>query len=89
MWSALTISASAGRRAVHQPHLGKETKKKGEEELDTQFRATQAKGAVDDMVLLGDVSQKGIEKNLSERYFEDKIYTYIGPVLISVNPYKR
>jgi myosin-1 len=41
------------------------------------------------MVLLPKVSVDAIKKNLKERYNKDSIYTYIGPVLISVNPFKR
>lgn len=59
------------------------------EELDTTFHTGVVKGAVDDLTLLTDVSEKGIVLNTSERYFKDLIYTYIGPVLLSVNPFKR
>lgn len=38
----------------------------------------QAKGAVDDMVLLSDLKNEAVVRNLRERYFDDKIYTYIG-----------
>ena len=27
-------------------------------------------------------------RNISERYFQDRIFTYIGPTLIVMNPYK-
>ncbi|EDQ85472.1 uncharacterized protein MONBRDRAFT_29200 [Monosiga brevicollis MX1] len=44
---------------------------------------------VADMVLLEDVSEDGIVENLHDRYLKDEIYTYIGNVIISVNPYKQ
>ena len=44
---------------------------------------------LDDMVLLPKVSIDAIMQNLKARYHKDAIYTYIGPVLISVNPFKR
>lgn len=44
---------------------------------------------VDDMVMLTDLSNNGITGNLKKRYEKDCIYSYIGHVLISVNPYKR
>uniref|UniRef100_V9KBM2 Myosin-Ie n=1 Tax=Callorhinchus milii TaxID=7868 RepID=V9KBM2_CALMI len=44
---------------------------------------------VDDMVLLAKISEDAIVDNLRKRYMEDYIFTYIGPVLISVNPFKR
>ncbi|KAG0427838.1 hypothetical protein HPB47_025125 [Ixodes persulcatus] len=44
---------------------------------------------VDDMVLLPKVSEESIVDNLRKRYLEDQIFTYIGPVLVSVNPFKQ
>ena len=34
------------------------------------------------------VSESAICENLKKRFMEDWIFTYIGPVLISVNPFK-
>ncbi|KAL6069905.1 Unconventional myosin-Ie [Balamuthia mandrillaris] len=47
-----------------------------------------SKHGVDDMVMLSSVSNNGILENLKKRYNADQIYTYIGHVLICVNPYK-
>uniref|UniRef100_A0AAY4E977 Osteoclast-stimulating factor 1 n=1 Tax=Denticeps clupeoides TaxID=299321 RepID=A0AAY4E977_9TELE len=44
---------------------------------------------VDDMVLLAKINEDGITDNLRKRYMDDFIFTYIGPVLISVNPFKQ
>ncbi|KAL0481062.1 myosin heavy chain [Acrasis kona] len=44
---------------------------------------------VDNMILLRDPSEKSIFENLEKRYSKDSIYTYIGEVLISVNPFKK
>ncbi|XP_042280891.1 myosin IEb [Thunnus maccoyii] len=44
---------------------------------------------VDDMVLLSKISEDAITENLKKRYNDDYIFTYIGPVLISVNPFKQ
>ncbi|EQC30606.1 hypothetical protein SDRG_11661 [Saprolegnia diclina VS20] len=43
---------------------------------------------VDDMVLLPSVSDTGILENLKARHGSDQIYTFIGHVLVCVNPYK-
>ncbi len=43
---------------------------------------------VDDMVLLPSVSDSGILANLKARHGSDQIYTFIGHVLVCVNPYK-
>ncbi|XP_070822826.1 myosin IEb [Chaetodon trifascialis] len=44
---------------------------------------------VDDMVLLSKINEDAITENLKKRYMDDYIFTYIGPVLISVNPFKQ
>lgn len=45
---------------------------------------------VQDAVLLEDYTNQDVfVDNLQRRFREDVIYTYIGPVLISVNPYKE
>jgi myosin I len=46
------------------------------------------KQGVDDLVMLPKVTEGDIIDNLKKRYMNDLIYTNIGPVLISVNPYK-
>uniref|UniRef100_UPI00398F46B6 myosin IEb n=1 Tax=Pristiophorus japonicus TaxID=55135 RepID=UPI00398F46B6 len=44
---------------------------------------------VDDMVLLSKITEEAIVDNLRKRYMDDYIFTYIGPVLISINPFKQ
>eukprot|EP00924_Labyrinthula_sp_SR-Ha-C_P013906 augustus_masked-scaffold_5-processed-gene-17.17-mRNA-1 protein AED:0.03 eAED:0.03 QI:0/-1/0/1/-1/1/1/0/859 len=44
-------------------------------------------GAVNDLVLLDDLSEQTIIENLRSHHSHKEIYTYIGPVLLSVNPY--
>uniref|UniRef100_A0A674B758 Osteoclast-stimulating factor 1 n=1 Tax=Salmo trutta TaxID=8032 RepID=A0A674B758_SALTR len=44
---------------------------------------------VDDMVLLSKISEDAIVENLKKRFMDDFIFTYIGSVLISVNPFKQ
>ncbi|XP_037103256.1 unconventional myosin-Ie isoform X2 [Syngnathus acus] len=44
---------------------------------------------VDDMVLLSKINEDAIVDNLKKRYMDDYIFTYIGPVLISINPFKQ
>ncbi|ORZ34063.1 P-loop containing nucleoside triphosphate hydrolase protein [Catenaria anguillulae PL171] len=43
---------------------------------------------VDDMTLLTELSDAAINANLSKRFHKAEIYTYIGHVLISVNPFR-
>ncbi|XP_040493088.1 LOW QUALITY PROTEIN: unconventional myosin-Ia [Ursus maritimus] len=44
---------------------------------------------VEDLVLLEPLEQGSLLKNLQQRYEHKEIYTYIGNVLISVNPYQQ
>lgn len=44
---------------------------------------------VEDLVLLQKIDNKSIMENLKLRHSKDLIYTSIGQVLISVNPFKR
>ena len=43
----------------------------------------------DDMVLLPKINESAIFDNLKKRFMDNYIFTYIGPVLISVNPYRE
>mmetsp|Transcript_26571 Transcript_26571/g.44608 ORF Transcript_26571/g.44608 Transcript_26571/m.44608 type:complete len:1023 (-) Transcript_26571:177-3245(-) len=43
---------------------------------------------ISDLVLLEQISEQEILKTLKVRHSSDRIYTYIGPVLLSVNPFK-
>uniref|UniRef100_A0A8C5W684 Myosin X n=1 Tax=Leptobrachium leishanense TaxID=445787 RepID=A0A8C5W684_9ANUR len=53
----------------------------------TTMHPTSANG-VEDMATLCDLHEGSIMYNLFQRYQQDKIYTYIGSILASVNPYK-
>ncbi|XP_018413949.1 PREDICTED: unconventional myosin-X [Nanorana parkeri] len=53
----------------------------------TTMHPTSTNG-VEDMASLGDLHEGSIMYNLYKRYQEDNIYTYIGSILTSVNPYK-
>lgn len=54
-----------------------------------QSEAGSKKSSVDDMVLLTKITEAAITDNLRRRLMEDRIYTYIGPVLVAVNPFKQ
>jgi len=46
------------------------------------------KGIIDDLVLLDNITEQGVYDGLKKRYDNDLIYTYIGHVLVAVNPYR-
>lgn len=43
---------------------------------------------VSDLTLLSKITDEAINENLQKRFMNDTIYTYIGHVLISVNPFR-
>nr|XP_020822854.1 unconventional myosin-VIIb isoform X1 [Phascolarctos cinereus] len=43
---------------------------------------------VEDMILLGDLNEASMVHNILIRYQKHKIYTYIGTILVAVNPYQ-
>jgi myosin-1 len=44
---------------------------------------------VPDFVLLDTLSEQAVFENMLTRYKKDQIYTYIGPVIVAVNPFKK
>ena len=55
---------------------------------DSAFRKRPKTSGHDDMVMLSKAGNQEIHDNLNMRYKNDIIYTYIGEVLIAVNPFK-
>ncbi|KAI8999429.1 P-loop containing nucleoside triphosphate hydrolase protein [Gaertneriomyces semiglobifer] len=49
----------------------------------------QAQNGVEDMTLLSKVTDDQIAENLKKRIQADLMFTYIGPTLVAVNPYKK
>lgn len=64
---------------------GKTTKVKKDQVLPYK---EEHKNDVNDMITLTDAHEAPILLNIQERFKKDQIYTYIGPVVISVNPFK-
>ena len=68
--------------------LGSAVRRPGRRDSDALpwlIRARDPPG-VDDMVLLTNAEVKGITANLKQRLQADIIYTFIGQVLVVVNP---
>ncbi|KAJ7365816.1 hypothetical protein OS493_002537 [Desmophyllum pertusum] len=47
------------------------------------------KGCVDDLATLSELNEEIILQELQARYKQDVIYTYVGDILIALNPFKR
>jgi len=51
--------------------------------------ANAKKGCVDDLATLSELNEEIILQELQARYHKDIIYTYVGDILIALNPFKR
>ncbi|KAJ9271952.1 hypothetical protein DTO212C5_2033 [Paecilomyces variotii] len=76
--SKATADVGDGRRGGGKPQVKKAT-----------FESTKKKEiGVSDLTLLSKVSNEAINDNLKLRFDAGEIYTYIGHVLVSVNPFR-
>ncbi|KAJ3239347.1 Unconventional myosin-Ie [Chytriomyces hyalinus] len=57
--------------------------------MSFQWAKNQAQNGIEDMVLLTKVTDDQITDNLKKRINADLMFTYIGPTLVAVNPYKK
>ena len=47
-----------------------------------------AEQGIKDMIEIDELNHATILYNLYKRYVNDEIYTYVGPTLLAVNPFK-
>ncbi|KAF9245846.1 P-loop containing nucleoside triphosphate hydrolase protein [Melanogaster broomeanus] len=79
----MAISKKAGKKAA-APKTG--SAKVAKADWKEGFKKKQV--GVSDMTLLTTISNDSINENLQKRWTNGEIYTYIGSVLISVNPFR-
>ncbi|KAN0100376.1 P-loop containing nucleoside triphosphate hydrolase protein [Tylopilus felleus] len=79
----MAISKKAGKKAA-TPKTG--PTKVAKADWKEGFKKKQV--GVSDMTLLTTISNESINDNLQKRWTNGEIYTYIGSVLISVNPFR-
>ncbi|KAK7063972.1 microfilament motor [Favolaschia claudopus] len=76
-------SKKAGKKVAAAPKKGGQA---GKADWKEGFKKKQV--GVTDMTLLSTISNESINENLQKRWTNAEIYTYIGQVLISVNPFR-
>ncbi|ODV87829.1 hypothetical protein CANARDRAFT_26030 [[Candida] arabinofermentans NRRL YB-2248] len=82
----MAIVRRAGRNKAAD---GAPVKKSAAPVKKAQFEANKRKEVgVSDLTLLSTISDQSINENLEKRFHNGTIYTYIGHVLISVNPFR-
>ncbi|KAH9947125.1 P-loop containing nucleoside triphosphate hydrolase protein [Amylocystis lapponica] len=79
-------SKKAGKKVAATPKKGGGTSKVAKADWKEGFKKKQV--GVSDMTLLTTITNESINENLQKRWTNAEIYTYIGAVLISVNPFK-
>ncbi|KAK9240642.1 P-loop containing nucleoside triphosphate hydrolase protein [Lipomyces kononenkoae] len=84
----MAITKRAGRRTQQGGQAAPQAAKRAAVKKAV-FDATKRKEVgVSDLTLLSKVSEDAINENLKKRFENGTIYTYIGHVLISVNPFR-
>ncbi len=75
--------------AINDPESG-ELKYQGVELANTALSEQEKKeGLDDDLITLPHLHEPAILHAITERFFQGKIYTWTGPVIIAVNPFQR
>ncbi|KAJ8104152.1 P-loop containing nucleoside triphosphate hydrolase protein [Lipomyces tetrasporus] len=84
----MAITKRAGRRAQQGGQPAKQPAKRGAVKKAVFDSTKRKEVGVSDLTLLSKVSEDAINENLKKRFENGIIYTYIGHVLISVNPFR-
>eukprot|EP01124_Arcella_intermedia_P013791 TRINITY_DN2017_c0_g1_i2.p1 TRINITY_DN2017_c0_g1~~TRINITY_DN2017_c0_g1_i2.p1 ORF type:complete len:1311 (-),score=340.04 TRINITY_DN2017_c0_g1_i2:45-3977(-) len=84
-WALGTVTAVNGDNVVVQTQEGEALKAS---KKDILLYQDSHKADVTDMITLPEAHEARILFNLQQRFKSDQIYTYIGPVIISINPFK-
>jgi myosin-1 len=72
-----------------QQHHKHQQKQRSHQKAEWRSAFAKKHVGLEDMTLLSKVSNEDILRNLQQRHSAGQIYTYIGHVLISVNPYRE
>ncbi|KAJ3549900.1 hypothetical protein NM688_g5132 [Phlebia brevispora] len=81
-------SKKAGKKVASTPKKGGTAKASKVAKADWKEGFKKKQVGVSDMTLLTTITNESINENLQKRWTNGEIYTYIGGVLISVNPFK-
>jgi myosin heavy subunit len=82
---ASAIGGGAGATRKERLMRAKMKKKMQEEENDPNSSVA---ATFEDILQMSDLSEASLLENLRRRYEKDMIYTYVGTILIAINPYK-
>uniref|UniRef100_A0A3B5LHT9 Uncharacterized protein n=1 Tax=Xiphophorus couchianus TaxID=32473 RepID=A0A3B5LHT9_9TELE len=96
VWVDSKIAVPIGARVKETPSgqrllvddEGNERRLSLEEEASLKIMHPTSVEGVDDMIKLGDMTEAALLRNLLLRHKQGHIYTFIGSVLVAVNPYQ-
>nr|CAB3264150.1 unconventional myosin-X [Phallusia mammillata] len=90
-WTPAVVEQCDGVEVVYKSDYGEEHRKWVSEVTSAEVKPMNGLllEGVPDMAKMTELNQASILCNLNTRYQNNDIYTYIGSILISVNPYKR
>ncbi|KAI9741079.1 MAG: class II myosin [Cirrosporium novae-zelandiae] len=85
----MVVSKRAGRKKDHGAHKAAPSSGGKPQIKKAMFESTKKKEVgVSDLTLISKISNEAINENLKKRFENAEIYTYIGHVLVSVNPFR-
>ncbi|KAK9454893.1 P-loop containing nucleoside triphosphate hydrolase protein [Dipodascopsis uninucleata] len=84
----MAVTKRAGRRVQQGGQVAQQPPKRSAVKKAAFERKERKEVGVSDLTLLSKVSEDAINDNLKKRFENGLIYTYIGHVLISVNPFR-
>ncbi|GAB9472769.1 Myosin-i heavy chain [Globisporangium polare] len=84
---------SGGAGATRKERLMRAKMKKKQQDEDASGAPGAGAGSAavttfEDILQMSDLSEASLLENLRRRYEKEYIYTYVGPILIAINPYK-
>ncbi|KAK3237732.1 hypothetical protein CYMTET_52214, partial [Cymbomonas tetramitiformis] len=87
-WLTGAVTSINGNKAEVRTTDGKTLSVKNDEDNLLQASKDAPEG-IPDMISLDMLHEGAIQENIYQRYNKQEIYTFVGPILISVNPYAQ
>jgi myosin-5 len=87
VWTRGTVVSASGKKVKVQTSRG-EIIEASVKDLQLCHGSAGQDAKLDDLTMLPDLHSPALLSAVAERYTRDKIYTFTGPILLAVNPFK-